>query len=295
MSNEMGLADQLAFSTVRVECVTNSGEESVGTAFFFSFPQGEGEAIPLLITNRHVISDATRGTFCLTEANSDGMPAVGTFTKIAIDGFEGYWKPHPDTDVDLCAMPIAPLLRAAERQGKRFFFRRLDPGLVATSDIMAELSALEEVVMVGYPVGIWDSRNNMPIFRKGITATRPDLDYEGRQEFMIDVACFPGSSGSPVLLFNVGGYSTKTGDTMIGETRIKLLGVLYAGPQFTVEGKIEVAPIPTKADGLAVSEIPTNLGMVIKAERILEFEDVFKITDQHPGEEPRGNEEPTEQ
>ena len=53
---------------------------------------------------------------------------------------------------------------------------------------MSELSAIEEIIMIGYPVGIWDSANNMPIVRKGITATRPDIDYEGRKEFMIDAA-----------------------------------------------------------------------------------------------------------
>lgn len=79
--------------------------------------------------------------------------------------------------------------------------------------------------MIGYPNGIWDSVNNMPIIRKGITATHPRLNYNGRKKFMIDAACFHGSSGSPVLLFNTGTYATKDGNTTIG-TRIMLLGIL---------------------------------------------------------------------
>ena len=62
----------------------------------------------------------------------------------------------------------------------------------------------------------------------------------------------------------------------LGQTRIKLLGVLYAGPQFTVEGKIQVVPVPTKTTPVSVSQIPTNLGLVIKAELILEFEEIFE-------------------
>ena len=275
MNKGMSPADQLSFSTVRIACKTRAGEDSVGTGFFFTFPLNDNTNIPVIITNRHVIEDSVVGTFQLTEADEDRMPKIGNFTNVRLDAFEGHWVNHPDKDVDLCAMPIAPLFHAAKDQGKSLFYRSLDKDLVATSETMSELSALEEVVMVGYPVGIWDSSNNMPIFRKGVTATRPDLDYEGRKEFMIDVACFPGSSGSPILLFNVGGYTTKTGDTMLGTTRIKLLGVLYAGPQLTVEGRLEVVPVPTRTTPISVSQIPTNLGLVIKAERILEFEDIF--------------------
>ena len=276
MAERMSPADQLSFTTARIACKTKSGEDSIGTGFFFNFSMSNGNNVPVIITNRHVIEDAQHGTFQLTDADNNGSPKVGTFTPIYLDAFQDFWVQHPDKDVDLCAMPIAPILHAAKAQGKTFFYRHMGKDLIATSAFMSELSALEEIVMIGYPVGIWDSHNNMPIFRKGITATRPDLDYEGRKEFMIDAACFPGSSGSPVLLFNVGGYTTKTGDTMLGQTRIKLLGVLYAGPQFTVEGKIQVVPVPTKTTPVSVSQIPTNLGLVIKAELILEFEEIFK-------------------
>jgi len=275
MNKGISPADQLSFCTVRIVCKTKDGEDSLGTGFFFAFPVNDATNIPIIITNRHVIEDSVLGTFQLTEADENGMPKIGTYRNVKLDAFEGRWVRHPAKDVDLCAMPIAPLLHAAEDQGKSFFYRSFGRDLIATSQTMSDLSALEEIVMVGYPMGIWDSSNNMPIFRKGITASRPDLDYEGRKEFMIDAACFPGSSGSPVLLFNIGGYTTKTGDTMVGATRIKLLGVLYAGPQFTVEGRLEVVPVPTRTKRISVSRIPTNLGLVIKAERILEFEDIF--------------------
>lgn len=52
--------------------------------------------------------------------------------------------------------------------------------------------------MVGYPDGIWDEFNNQPIVRRGITATHPKNDFNGKGEFLIDAVCFPGSSGSPV-------------------------------------------------------------------------------------------------
>jgi len=88
---------------------------------------------------------------------------------------------------------------------------------------------------------------------------------------MIDLACFPGSSGSPVFLFNTGTYAKKDGGTVVGN-RIKLLGILYAGPQFTAEGSIQIVNVPTQQVVTSMSRIPCNLGICIKSSRLLEFE-----------------------
>lgn len=112
--------------------------------------------------------------------------------------------------------------------------------------------------------------------RRGSTATHPCLDYNGKKEFMIDAACFPGSSGSPILIFNPSGYTTKAGNVMIGATRVLLLGVLYAGPQQTAQGEIKVVNVPTLQQPVAFSRIPNNLGIVIKAERVIELGALFE-------------------
>jgi hypothetical protein len=145
---------------------------------------------------------------------------------------------------------------------------------IPTEEEWNKLTVLEEIVMVGYPIGIWDSHNNMPILRRGITATHPKLNYEGRSEFMIDAACFPGSSGSPVFLFNFGMVPVSQKGFSIG-TRLKLLGVLYAGPQFATTGDIVTVPIPTQLKQIAVSSIPTNLGFVIKSTDLSAFSGIF--------------------
>jgi len=44
--------------------------------------------------------------------------------------------------------------------------------------------------MIGYPSGLWDTKNNLPIVRKGITATTPYFDYNGKREFLVDIAAF---------------------------------------------------------------------------------------------------------
>lgn len=172
-------------------------------------------------------------------------------------------------------MPIAPLLSAATAAGKQLFYVSLDKSLIPTDAELADMTMMEDVVMIGYPNGIWDQAHNMPVMRRGVTATHPNLDWNGNAEFLIDAACFPGSSGSPVFLFNQGGYTTKSGGTMIGPSRIKLLGILYAGPQHTVTGEIKIVKVPTVDKPISVASIPNNLGMIIKAKKLMELDEIF--------------------
>jgi V8-like Glu-specific endopeptidase len=133
---------------------------------------------------------------------------------------------------------------------------------------------MDDITMIGYPNGIWDETHNFPVFRKGITATNPRYDWNGNKEFLIDCACFPGSSGSPVLLLNMGGYFTRMG-MQLGSVRLKLLGILYAGLQPTAEDDIEVVEVPVVQKPVAVSQIPNNLGVVIKSEFLKDFDSLF--------------------
>lgn len=128
--------------------------------------------------------------------------------------------------------------------------------------------------MVGYPRGLRDEKHNTPIIRQGITATHPALDYNNKPEFVIDIAAFPGSSGSPVLIYNEGTYATESG--IVVGTRVYLLGTIYGGPQLTLEGKIVVKDIPIREEPISQTSIPINLGYVIKSQKILDFESKLK-------------------
>lgn len=268
------LSERLTFSTVRIECQLQTGETSTGTGFFFRFLETGGQHVPAIVTNKHVIEGAVYGRFHLNLADSNGQP-LGQHENFTIGNFEAGWIKHPDPDVDLCILPIGEVLHTVQAQGKNIFFVILDKSLIPSAAELAQLTALEEIIMIGYPNGIWDAVNNKPIIRRGITATHPNLPYDGKQEFMIDAACFPGSSGSPVFLFNVGGYASREGSMIIG-TRVKLLGVLYAGPQHTATGEIGIVNISTQQRPVAISRIPNNLGIIIKSQRLFDFEEILQ-------------------
>lgn len=271
----MTITEQIQHSTIRIETILNNGNISTGTGFFFNFlKQDDGSHIPAIVTNKHVVKDSKIGSFRLTLVDDNNNPKY-TYTKeYKIPDFESKWIKHPDIEIDLCAFPIGGLLNLAKDNNEKFYYVPLGKSLILSDEELEKLTAMEDITMVGYPNGIWDEVNNLPIFRRGITATHPKMNYNGKEEFMIDAACFPGSSGSPVMLLNEGSYPTQGG--LVMGTRLHLLGVLYAGPQHTAAGEIKIVNIPTRQEPVAVSRIPNNLGLIIKAKKLIELESEIK-------------------
>jgi hypothetical protein len=276
MPSNLTISEQLTYSTVRIECLLSDGAAGTGTGFFYKCLDEDGRHVPVIVTNKHVIANAREGRFHLTLRDNEGNPRTGEHHHISLDGFEQRWIHHPDPDVDMCVMPVNPLLQEADTAGHRFFYVPLDKTLIPSHTELEDLGALEDVIMIGYPNGIWDPVNNMPIIRRGVTATHPNLDYEGRKEFMIDAACFPGSSGSPVFLYNNGSWANRGGGMVMGGVRVKLLGLLYAGPQHTASGEVRIVTVPTQQRAIAISSIPNNLGLIIKSARLLEMDAVIR-------------------
>ncbi len=274
---KLSVQEQMCFSTTQIRTWDDKGYAHSGSGFFFNFIIGD-DVLPVLITNKHVVNGMVKGHFLMSEQDEQGNPLYKKHLRVNFESdFKDNWIFHPDSNVDLCALPILPLVEAANRIGHKLFYRTFDNTLIPNLEIAETFDVVEDVLMVGYPDGLWDSVNNMPIVRRGTTATQYKLDYNGKKEFLIDAACFPGSSGSPVLMCNIGSFRNKYGGTAFGKSRFYLLGVLYAGPQHGITGDIKVVTVPTATQTLmSQSTIPNNLGYIIKAERILEFAEPFK-------------------
>lgn len=147
MTTELSFSDQLCFCTARLECELKCGGTSTGTSFFLGFPCSEGKTIRLLVTNRHVVEQTSKGTFHLTRSGSDGGPSVGQTVPVVLNDFEDRWIRHPNPEVDLCVMLVAPLFEEARSKGLSIFHRQFDPNLVAKDDFLADLPILQEVFM----------------------------------------------------------------------------------------------------------------------------------------------------
>lgn len=269
----LSLTEQLSYSTIRIGCDYADGTSGTGTGFFMRFLlKDDGGFYPVLVTNKHVVKNAKEGRLLFCVSDENGNPIDSKHFVVHITDFHAAWIDHPDPNVDLCVMLIGAIL--TEFAAQRLFYIGCDISFIPSEEELSNFSGIEDIVMVGYPNGLWDSTNNKPIFRRGVTATHVKRDYCGKKEFLIDAACFPGSSGSPVYILNEGSYQDGSGITL--GSRLKLLGILYAGPQYTAQGQITIQTVPTRDVPVVLSTIPNNLGLIIKASRLREMEQIVK-------------------
>lgn len=200
-------------------------------------------------------------------SDSENTPTDG-WTQIQTGPCADLFYNHPDPNIDLCAMPIEPTCDFARKQGYHIYYRSFMPNMVPTQASVEALSAVEEIIMIGYPTGLWDQKHNLPIFRRGITASHPAIDFNGLPDFVIDMACFPGSSGSPVIFYRP---PTSQRDAVFG-----LLGILHSGPTYRVKGSIEVIDIPTVATPISVTKMMIHLGYVVKAHQLVGIQEAIR-------------------
>jgi hypothetical protein len=272
----------LLYITCRIVAHDANGGESVGTGFFFSFPAGPGKGLQVMVTNKHVVANAVAYDLYFHEAEQQpGQPLrpSGKIHGFRLRMLDQGWFNHPSDDVDLCATPIEPFRREAERLGKSIFFTTLSTEHIPDDQALDQLLALEAITMIGYPIGLWDEVNNLPIARRGMTASHPGVDFNGKRIGVVDIAAFPGSSGSPVLVVNEGGYAI-SGGFVTGGSRILLLGILYAGPQFAADGSLEINEIPTTWTARFSVALPVHLGFYIKSQELFELGKVLFDADE---------------
>ena len=263
------MSEIITYSTVLIECKYSDGSEGSGTGFIINLHDKDNNTIPSIVTNEHVVNNSIQTIFRFCKADNEGNPIDNQTQSVTYIG--PAWKHHPDSAVDLVCLPITSFLESLENTNTKVFYIPLEISMIPDKETIDQLTAMEDVIMVGYPIGLSDRYNNKPIIRKGITASHPKLDYQGKKDILLDIASFPGSSGSPVFLLKDGLGHDETG--VYYTSFFYLLGVLYCGPMFNAEGVLQFATLPSVPT--PVLRIPINLGVIIKSERLLEFESIL--------------------
>lgn len=267
------IAEQLFFTTVRLDTISHNGGAGSGTGFFFSYKRGETN-YPFVVTNKHVVMGMREGALSFLQ-RQDQKPQLGQGFHLRIDDWQDAWFGHPSPEIDIAICPFAPMeVHIREQHGIDLFYRCVSDEMIPTDEQAAKLDALESITFIGYPNGVWDSKNLLPVARRGMTASPISVDFENTPRFLIDASVFGGSSGSPVFLMNQGMYTDKTGNTVIG-SRILFIGVIAAVFFRTQLNQIVAVPIPTQVQPMAQQQEMIDLGIVFKARTVIETIEAF--------------------
>lgn len=262
------LAKKLLFNTVRVDTVLEDGSQGSGTAFVVSHNHARGHFL-FVVTNRHLVEGVRQGGLVFTQ-KKNGQPLIGQRFQLNIDEFPYAWFLHPDPSVDLAVVPLKPLENAARERGIELYYHAIDTRLVPDAKTIGSLDALEDVLFVGYPNGVWDQVNLMPILRRGTTATPIALDFEGRAEFLIDAAVYPGSSGSPVFVVSPDSLR------LPGGPRKFLFAGVVAAVFFREEAnRLATMPVPANLVSTTIGSEMIDLGLVIKSQAVVELIEAY--------------------
>jgi trypsin-like peptidase len=262
--------EQLFFTTAFIRAQMPGKKSGSGTGFFYAVNVAADQLMMFLVTNKHVIEGATKVIVTLIAGIDPGMqkPLLGSARTIEIEPDE--FLGHPQEDIDVTVAAIGSSMNELHAEGNWVFLRSLSPAMALTDTIAAELDALEEVTFIGYPNGLYDKLNYLPMARRGITATPVTIDYEGEPVFLVDASVFPGSSGSPVFIAQTGGYPLRGGGFTV-DNRLILLGVLSA----VYQRKVPILQNTPDSDSAVMD--PLNIGIVYKARAIEETVD-FALT-----------------
>lgn len=264
----------LSYSVIKIDGLDSNGViKSSGTGFFYSLRnlKKDNSTIPSIITNRHVTQGHQYLRFHFGLRGSDGKRLLGSTHILVVDCSKTAIIAHPTDSVDLVAIPVLHFLQEAQGNGTELYYLNFGQHVLPPNWLIDKLEPSISLLMVGFPNGLIDEVNNLPITRRGILATPFKANYKGRREFVADIAAFPGSSGSPVIAYFENKTPTKDGNWLLGTPSAYFLGVLYAGPTISSTGEIVQAPIPT-SKYVSQAQIMMHLAFCIKYTCIFDIE-----------------------
>ena len=254
-----------------------------GTGFLVVRETGANQGRVFLVTNKHVVCrDSTKRTsvpFVKCHFNTkelDGKTGVvsGEIPMANADGSKRF-REHPDSDTDVLAIDVTDVMQLNPNIDKRWVTYSMFALEARRNEL--DITVGEEIVTIGYPLGLRQGDTNFPLIRQGLISTKIGVQLRDKvkdssgnlrsrtlRAFLIDGATVPGSSGSPVILKPVIGR-IKGKEIVMGVAPPVLLGIV---------AETKYAPVQ-----LGTGAIPSfaGLGLVFDVETIHETIEVFFV------------------
>ncbi|MFA5945364.1 MAG: serine protease [Patescibacteria group bacterium] len=186
--------EQLLFSTVLIRMLDVKMQpfgHGTGFLYLLDLAPGGGQQKILLVSNKHVLNKC-RAISIDFHAQQNNLPILDNVITVQLR-YDDVW--HHDT-ADVACIDITESVKEFQ---ERIYIRCVgEDSLLDSSDELLDVH--QDIFFVGYPLRIYDKKNYLPIVRSGITASHPNIPFNGKPEFIIDASVYEGSSGSPVFL-----------------------------------------------------------------------------------------------
>jgi len=252
-----------------------------GTGFLVLRETDKNQGRVFLVTNKHVIcrDSAQRAStphirchFNTKEANGNAGIVSGEIPLTYPDGSKRF-RQHPDNDTDVFVIEVTDVIQLNQKIEKRW--ATYNDFALEKKRIELDITVGEDIVTIGYPLGLRQGESNFPLIRQGVISTKIGTcikdkvqDNQGNirnrnlRAFLIDGATVPGSSGSPVVLKPVIGR-IQGNAIHLGAAPPVLLGIV---------AETKYAPVQ-----LGAGVIPSfaGLGLVFDVETIYETIELF--------------------
>jgi hypothetical protein len=248
----LNVEQTMARSTTRL-VVQKADGIHVGTGFFFGYRLARGRTRVFCVTTRYLLSEALGCSLdMLVRSGADDERKLEQLnfdvTDIATCSIF-----HPSPGVDLAVFPIDAIFNVIAERKKLPAITIIGRDRVLPPPAYATLAPATSVVMVGYPNTAAEDGRSRVAPQRGITATNPAQLLDGKEEFALSFACYPGSGGSPVFLHRP------------GSDAIVLLGMLFGGADASPAGEITRRSIPTSPTLSATPQNASRLGLCLRA------------------------------
>lgn len=261
----------LSHCTVHLVGLKAGKPYSTGTGFYYFFNDTftdengdlneDGTARIGIVTNKHVVEGIDEVIFHFN-ATREGQKKYET-DKLRMSLNTQTIIPHPEANIDLCVILTDSLFQTMRLKKQKIHLYPVRKNIRRDENKYKEMETIQNLIMIGYPRGIWDSVNNLPIIRSGINATPLYEDYQGTPCFAVDIASYPGSSGSPVFIYDKGFYLEN--NQIIPGNRLIFIGVISSGHVNNI----------VSTEELTIQEM-LHVGIAIKASQLDVFEDLIE-------------------
>jgi hypothetical protein len=251
--------------TTPVYLFQSNRQISQGTGFFYGIPNASNVIDTVfLVTNYHVVTGNSPNTalsakgdrivFYLHTDQQDPSKVKQVALPLYSTAGVPQWlqsEEHPDADLVLVPLPAEA-------------FAGIEMFVFVESHTRGKITIrpTSPATLLGYPYGFSDNVNRLPVWKTGHVASEPNVDFQGKPSFLVDVSAFPGMSGSPVLAVANGVYEDDHGAMGMGRV-IRLLGVFSAMP-------VMRSDIPGQPD------TSLELGIVWKSALIVELASKYR-------------------